>query len=134
MNFNNFTLKAQESVQQAFAIASSKGHQAVECGHLLKGILTEAESVTEFLFGKAGIDARSMEHDIERIIDSYPKVSGGEPYISSALSEAFRKARQVIAELKKDPKGNREMIDNVRKFGNPFGKTKPGKVDKLYCC
>jgi ATP-dependent Clp protease ATP-binding subunit ClpB len=100
MNFNNFTLKAQESVQQAFSIASSKGHQAVECGHLLKGILTEAESVTEFLFGKAGIDARSMEHDIERIIDSYPKVSGGEPYISSALSEAFRKANDHAASMK----------------------------------
>ncbi len=100
MNFNNFTLKAQESVQQAFNIASSKSHQAVECGHLLKGILTEAESVTEFLFGKAGIDARSMEHDNDRIIDSYPKVSGGEQYISPALSEAFRKATEHAAAMK----------------------------------
>lgn len=100
MNFNNFTLKAQESVQQAFTIASSKGHQAVECGHLLKGILTEAESVTEFLFGKAGIDSISLERDTERIIDSYPKVSGGEPYISQALSEAFRKANDHAAAMK----------------------------------
>ena len=52
MNLNNFTLKAQESVQQAFNIAASKGQQAVECAHLLKGVMSEAESITGFLFGK----------------------------------------------------------------------------------
>ena len=55
MNFNNFTLKAQESVQQAVNIASTAGQQAVECAHLLKGIMSEAESITEFLLGKLGI-------------------------------------------------------------------------------
>jgi glycolate oxidase iron-sulfur subunit len=50
------------------------------------------------------------------------------------LPDAFRNARKVIAELGKDPKGNREMLDNTKKFGNPFGKTKPGKIDKMYCC
>ena len=52
MNLNNFTLKAQESVQKAFSIASSNGQQAVECAHILKGIMSEAESITNFLFGK----------------------------------------------------------------------------------
>jgi ATP-dependent Clp protease ATP-binding subunit ClpB len=100
MNFNNFTLKAQEAVQQAFNIASSKGQQSVECAHMLKGILTEAESVTEFLFGKMGVDIRPLSRDLEKLIDSYPKVSGAEAYISSALSEAFRKANDHASGMK----------------------------------
>lgn len=100
MNLNNFTLKAQEAVQQAFSIASSKGQQAIECSHLLKGIMTEAESVTEFLFGKAGINASSLSNDLDRLIDSFPKVSGAEPYISSTLSEAFRKANDHASAMK----------------------------------
>lgn len=49
------------------------------------------------------------------------------------LPDAFRKARQVISETGKEPKGNQEMLDNVRKFGNPFGDVKKG-IKKLYCC
>jgi len=94
MNFNNFTLKAQESVQKAFNIAAGKGQQAVECAHMLKGIMSEAESITDFLFGKIGIDAGLLNRDIEKLIDSYPKVSGAEAYISSNLQEAVR--RQAI--------------------------------------
>ncbi len=100
MNFSNFTLKAQESVQKAFDIASGKGQQAVECSHLLKGIMSEAESITDFLFGKMGLDARLINRDIDRLIDSYPKVSGAEAYISSNLSEAFRKAGDHASSMK----------------------------------
>jgi ATP-dependent Clp protease ATP-binding subunit ClpB len=100
MNLNNFTLKAQEAVQQAFTIASSKGQQSIECSHLLKGIMTEAESVTEFLFGKTGINTSSLSFDLDKLIDSFPKVSGAEPYISSTLSEAFRKANDYASEMK----------------------------------
>ena len=49
------------------------------------------------------------------------------------LPDAFRKARQVMADAKKDPKGNRDMISNVRKYGNPFGKV-DGKPKTLHCC
>ena len=52
MNLNNFTLKAQESVEKAFNIATSKGQQAVECAHILKGIMSESESISNFIFGK----------------------------------------------------------------------------------
>jgi ATP-dependent Clp protease ATP-binding subunit ClpB len=100
MNLNNFTLKAQEAVQQAFNIASSKGQQSIECSHLLKGIMTEAESVTEFLFGKTGVNASTLSNDLDRLIDSFPKVSGAEPYISSTLSEAFRKANDHASAMK----------------------------------
>ena len=100
MNLNNFTLKAQESVQKAFNIATGKGQQAVECAHLLKGIMSEAESITDFLFGKIGIDAGLLNRDIERLIDSYPKVSGAEAYVSSNMQEAFRKAGDHSSAMK----------------------------------
>jgi ATP-dependent Clp protease ATP-binding subunit ClpB len=60
MNLNNFTLKAQESVQKAFDIAASKGQQAVECAHVLKGIMSESESITNFIFGKMGVNTISL--------------------------------------------------------------------------
>jgi len=78
MNLNNFTLKAQESVQQAFNIADAKGQQAVECAHLLHGVLSQAESITGWLFGKIGVSNTSVIKDIEKLIDTYPRVSGGE--------------------------------------------------------
>ena len=74
MNFNNFTLKAQESVQQAFNISSAKGQQAVECAHVLKGIMSEAESITSFIFGKMGVNISSLSEEIKNLIDSFPKV------------------------------------------------------------
>ena len=100
MNFNNFTLKAQESVQQAFNITNAKGQQAVECAHILKGILTEAESITGFLFGKMSVNTVSLEKQIDNLIDTYPKVSGADSYISSNASEAFRKANAHASGMK----------------------------------
>ncbi|HOO98482.1 MAG TPA: ATP-dependent chaperone ClpB [Bacteroidales bacterium] len=100
MNFNNFTLKAQESVQQAFNIASSKGQQAIECAHLLKGIMNEAESITGFLFGKTGVDTGLLGNELDKLIDQFPKVSGAEPYLSSTLSEALRKANDHASAMK----------------------------------
>src|SRR5665811_1874232 len=90
MNLNNFTLKAQESVQKAFDIAGSKGQQAVECAHILKGVMSEAESITNFLFGKMGVNSATLSKEIDNLIDSYPKVSGADAYLSSSASEAFR--------------------------------------------
>jgi ATP-dependent Clp protease ATP-binding subunit ClpB len=100
MNLNNFTLKAQESVQQAFTIANAKGQQAVECAHILKGVMSEAESITNFLFGKLGVNASVLMKEIDAVIDSFPKVSGADPYISSTVSEAFRKANDSASAMK----------------------------------
>jgi ATP-dependent Clp protease ATP-binding subunit ClpB len=100
MNLNNFTLKAQESVQQAFNIAASKGQQAVECAHILKGVLSESESITNFIFGKMGVNTNSLSKEIDSLIDSFPKVSGAEAYISSSVSEAFRKAGDHASQMK----------------------------------
>lgn len=100
MNLNNFTLKAQESVQKAFMIADAKGQQAIECAHLLHGVISEAENITDWLFGKLGVSSASVMKDTEKIIDTYPRVTGGEPYLSSGASEALRKANDHAAAMK----------------------------------
>jgi len=100
MNLNNFTLKAQESVQQAFNIAEARGQQAVECAHILKGLMSQAESITDFLFGKMGVNNSTLSKEIDRLIDTFPKVSGAESYMSSAASAALRKANTYASRMK----------------------------------
>jgi len=100
MNLNNFTLKAQESVQQAFNIASSKGQQAVECAHILQGVMNEAENIAGFLFGKLGVNTPTLTRELENLIDTYPRVSGAEAYVSSAAGEALRKAGEHATKMK----------------------------------
>jgi ATP-dependent Clp protease ATP-binding subunit ClpB len=100
MNLNNFTLKAQEAVQKSFQIADAKGQQAVECAHLLHGVISEAENITDWLFGKIGVSSASVLKDIEKLIDTFPRVTGGETYLSSGASEALRKANDNASRMK----------------------------------
>jgi ATP-dependent Clp protease ATP-binding subunit ClpB len=100
MNLSNFTLKAQESVQQAFNIAAAKGQQSVECAHLMKGVMSEAENITGFLLGKLGVNISAILRETDNLIDTFPKVSGAESYVSSSASEAFRKAGDHAAKMK----------------------------------
>jgi ATP-dependent Clp protease ATP-binding subunit ClpB len=100
MNLNNFTVKAQESVSQAFNIASSNGQQAVECAHLMKGLVGESDNMVSYLFGKLGVDLISFTRAVDQIIGRYPRVSGGESYLSGKASEALRKATDHAAKMK----------------------------------
>jgi len=81
-------------------IADSKGQQAIECAHLLHGVISEAENITDWLFGKLGVSPASVMKDLEKIIDTYPRVTGGEPYLSSGASEALRKANDHASAMK----------------------------------
>lgn len=99
MNFENFTIKAQESIQKAVSIASGKGHQAVECGHLLKGIMTEAESIVSYILSKSGVNVVIFNKSLDEIIDRYPRVSGGEPYLSAACSRVLKGAEDHAAKM-----------------------------------
>lgn len=92
MNQENFTIKSQEAIQKAFEIAEGSGHQAVETGHLLKGVIMTAGSISSYLLDKLGISQEIFTAGLGRIIESYPKVSGGEPYLSAASGKALQKA------------------------------------------
>jgi ATP-dependent Clp protease ATP-binding subunit ClpB len=95
MNLNNFTIKAQEAIQHGFTVAQGNTHQAVETGHLLKGVLFVAENVSSFILRKMGINITVFNRVLDKIIDSYPKVSGGETYLSSQASLALQKATNL---------------------------------------
>lgn len=98
MNLNNFTIKAQEAIQQAFVIAQGYSHQAVENAHLLKGIIGQSENVVSFLFKKLGINLTNFEKILDKIIESHPKVSGGERYLSSEANKTLQKALALSKE------------------------------------
>ncbi len=99
MNFNNFTIKAQEAVQQAVQLASQNGQQAIEAVHLLKGVIVTGESVTNFIFQKLGVNIANLNRAIEAEIQSLPKVSGGEPYLSGEANAVLQKAVDYSSKL-----------------------------------
>ena len=99
MNFNNFTIKSQEAVQQAVNLVQNKGQQAIEPEHLLAGVLKVGENVTNFLFQKLGINDQQVATVLERQIASLPKVSGGEPYLSREANEVLQKAVELSKDL-----------------------------------
>ena len=92
MNFNNFTTKSQEAVQQAIDLAQAKSQQIIEPAHLLMGVMMKGEDVVQFLFGKTGIQPSVIQSAVEQIITGYPRVSGGEPYLSRETNEVLQKA------------------------------------------
>ena len=92
MNLNNFTIKAQEAVQQAVQLVTKNNQQVIEPVHLLKAVIMTGESVTNFIFQKLGVNAQNLNMVLDRQIESYPKVSGGEPYLSSGSNAVLQKA------------------------------------------
>ena len=92
MNFNNFTIKSQEAVQQAIELVQSNGQQVVETPHLLKAIFLKAEDVVQFLFGKTGVNSSTLQAIADNMIAGFPKVSGGEPYLSRETNAVLQKA------------------------------------------
>ena len=99
MNFNNFTIKSQEAVQQAVNLTQARGQQAIEPVHLLAGVLKVGENVTNFIFQKLGMNAHQIALVIDKQIDSLPKVSGGEPYLSRESNEILQRAIQYSKEM-----------------------------------
>lgn len=95
MNFNNFTIKSQETIQKAVEIAKGSGNQAIEPVHLLKGLMTEGDSLMQFIFQKVGANMGVVMSQVDRGIASEPKVSGGEPYLSRTSNDVLQKALDI---------------------------------------
>lgn len=92
MNFNNFTIKSQEAIQKAVEITKEKGQQSIEPAHILLALIMTGENVINFLFQKLGANPAHVTSVISKEIDSYPKVSGGEPYLSRESNTDLQKA------------------------------------------
>ena len=95
MNFDNFTIKSQEAIQKAVEIVRNHNEQSIEPVHLLKGILQVGESLTSYLFQKLGVNAGLLNNQVDREIESLPKVNGGEPYLSRKLTMLYKKQSTI---------------------------------------
>ncbi len=103
MDFQKFTIKTQEAIQQAQNIAEAKGHQSIETGHLLQGILSVDQEVIPYILKKLSVNQVMLSAALERIVDGYPKVSGGQVYISQGTNRIFQYA-----------------LSELRNFGDEF--------------
>jgi ATP-dependent Clp protease ATP-binding subunit ClpB len=99
MNFNNFTIKSQEAIQQAVTIATMNGQQAVENGHILTAILEQDENVTPYILKKMGVNIEVFKKTLNSIVLSYPKVNGGQPYLSNGVNQTIAKATTYLKEF-----------------------------------
>ncbi len=97
MNFDNFTIKAQQAVQTALERATQNGQQAITPVHLLAGVLAVGENVTKFVFGKLGVNETSLQAAVNQELQHFPRVSGGNdsPYLDSDANKVVLKAQDI---------------------------------------
>ncbi|RKD14312.1 ATP-dependent chaperone ClpB [Pelobium manganitolerans] len=100
MNFNNFTIKAQEAIQKASEITQGFQQQAIENAHILKGLLSVDENVVGYLLKKLNVNINRLNTSLDGQIATYPKVSGSEVYLSSSANSALQKAQSYLKEFK----------------------------------
>jgi ATP-dependent Clp protease ATP-binding subunit ClpB len=100
MNLNDFTIKSQEAIEKATEIATLKQNQPIETAHLLKGIIMVDENVVPFLLHKLNVNIDSFSKALDKLIDSLPKVTGGQQYLSSNSNRALQKASDIASESK----------------------------------
>jgi ATP-dependent Clp protease ATP-binding subunit ClpB len=100
MNFDKFTIKSQEALQKSAEIASGLQQQAIEPGHLLKAIIETDENVTNYVFKKLNINESILHSKLDEIINSYPKVSGQQSYLSNAANTVLQNAEKELMEFK----------------------------------
>jgi len=99
MNFNNFTIKAQEAIQKASEIASGHQQQAIEPAHIMKALLTVDENVISHLLKKLNVNISYLSQEVDKLIESYPKVSGSNVYLSNSATAVLQKAQSFLKEF-----------------------------------
>jgi ATP-dependent Clp protease ATP-binding subunit ClpB len=95
MNLNNYTIKAQETVQEAISLAQANANQAVDTGHLLRVMLNDSEGITGLLMRKLGVAVPALSAKVDERLARYGKVSGGDPYLTADASRALQKAQET---------------------------------------
>ncbi len=99
MNINNFTIKSQEAIQQAQLIAQGKGHQQIENEHLFKALTEVEENVMPFLLKKLGVNFNLLQQILEKELNSFPKVEGGELQFSREASKTLNEANGIAKKM-----------------------------------
>ena len=122
MNLDNFTIKSQEAVQQAFLIARDNQNQAVETGHLLKALIDTTDGLASNLLAKTGVNTADLERILGRIIDSYAKVTGGEEYLSSGATRALQKSADIAKSMQDQYVSIEHMLLGLLDAGDQISK------------
>jgi ATP-dependent Clp protease ATP-binding subunit ClpB len=99
MNPNNYTSQSSVIIQQAMEIAQERGQQAIETGHLLQAILQDDTQTSSFLLKKLGVTPSQIQNSLGPILNSYPKVSAEQPYVSNAMQQALLRADKWKADF-----------------------------------
>ena len=102
MDFNKFTIKAQEAIQEAVKLVEQNGQQVIEPTHITSGILKCSEQTVSFLLQKAGANIAKVKAELDNAIRTQPKVSGGEPYLSRESNQVITKAQDKAREMGDD--------------------------------
>ena len=100
MNINKYTIKSQEVLQSALELARRQGQQALEPAHLLKSLLELGDSLVDFLLAKLSVSRPRLEEATDKLIAALPKVSGGDPYLSSETNKVLDKAEDIASDMK----------------------------------
>ena len=99
MTFDKFTIKAQETVQEAVNLAQRSGQQSIEPVHLLKALMDKARDVSNFIFQKLGVNTQQMEMLLEQEIKHLPRVQGGQPYLSNDTNQILVNAENISQKM-----------------------------------
>lgn len=99
MNLNNFTIKGRDTLNQAAQLAAANGQQAIETGHVLKALQQIADNISNYIFDKLGVNKQAMNLALDKIITAYPKVSGGQPFLSNATNATVQKAIKYSSDM-----------------------------------
>ena len=119
MNFNNYTIKSQEALNKATEIATTRGQQMIETGHLLQAILASDENLISFLFKKIGVNRSIIELKLDEIVHKYPLVSGGQAYLSNQAAQALKNAEACFTDLEDEYVAVEHIILGILKGINP---------------
>jgi len=120
MNFNNFTIKSQEAVNKAIEIANSKNQQSIEPAHILKGLFSEAENIITFLLKKLEVNVSTLQTILDKQIDSYPKVTGGQPFLSPNTNKALLDAGNYLKEFGDEYVSAEHILLGILKCNDPI--------------
>lgn len=119
MNFNNYTIKSQEALNKATEIATTRGQQMIETGHLLQAILASDENLISFLFKKIGVNRSIIELKLDEIVHKYPLVSGGQAYLSNQAAQALKNAEACLTDLEDEYVAVEHIILGILKGTDP---------------
>ena len=99
MNFNNFTIKSQEAIQSALSLVQRKGQQQIEPQHIYMGLVDVGENIIKYIFQKLNINENLVNNTISKDIESMPKVSGAEPYLSREANNVMQEAENISGKM-----------------------------------